>query len=352
VTLVEESEALHESVRSFANRSSQKNFDDLALEIADFQARYAPGFRRLRDARPEKPKSASEIPAVPSDAFRLTRVAVHPAELDVARFVTSGTTDALTGVHPMRTLATYRELALLSGQSGLLDNRDERRIVVALAEDPGEPGTSSLGFMMRIFMQTFDDSTDPERWIVHGSVDLERLERALRQARDLGRPLLVLATSFALVSLLDAIGGATLECPSESIVMPTGGFKGRTREIGPEQLRTDVARAFGLGTENVIFEYGMTELTSQLYEIEPGLYAPPPWLSVSPVDPVSLEPVDAGASGLARFVDLGNVDSAVAIVTQDLIRAHERGIELIGRQKGAPPRGCSLALETLIGGAR
>jgi hypothetical protein len=68
------------------------------------------------------------------------------------------------------------------------------------------------------------------------------------------------------------------------------------------------------------------------------------------VDPITLAPVPAGEVGLARFVDLANVDSAVAIVTRDRIRARDGGIELLGREPGAPPRGCSLAVDALLGG--
>jgi hypothetical protein len=108
----------------------------------------------------------------------------------------------------------------------------------------------------------------------------------------------------------------------------------------------------------------MTELTSQLYEgtlresalfarhpqAEPGVYFEPAWLRVTPVDPVTLLPVPEGEVGLARFIDLGNVDSAVCVVNQDLIRRAGGGIQLLGRQPGAPPRGCSLAVEELLRG--
>ena len=105
----------------------------------------------------------------------------------------------------------------------------------------------------------------------------------------------------------------------------------------------------------------MTELTSQLYEGTlpgsalqaewrgaPGTYFEPAWLCVVPVDPISLEPVAPGEVGIARIVDLGNVDSAIAIQTQDRVRRVAGGIELLGRAAGAPPRGCSLAVEEFL----
>ena len=130
--------------------------------------------------------------------------------------------------------------------------------------------------------------------------------------------------------------------------------------MASEQPR-GVAEAFGIAPSHVVSEYGMTELTSQLYEAtlpgsaleaerhgRPGVYCEPPWLRVIPVDPVSLEPVATGEVGLGRIVDLGNVDSAVAIQTQDRVRRVAGGIELLGRVPGATPRGCSLAIEEFL----
>ena len=147
--------------------------------------------------------------------------------------------------------------------------------------------------------------------------------------------------------------------PDGSVVMQTGGYKGRVRSIPPAELRREAARVFEIPEAAIVSEYGMTELSSQLYEgTLPGgslsapanLYLEPPWLRVVPVDPVSLEPVAPGKTGLARFVDLANVDSAIAIVTRDLVRRTGPGIELLGREPGAPPRGCSLAIEALLAG--
>jgi hypothetical protein len=102
----------------------------------------------------------------------------------------------------------------------------------------------------------------------------------------------------------------------------------------------------------------MTELTSQLYEgTLPGaaLAGPrdvllePPTLRVVPVDPLTLEAVPEGELGLARMIDLGNVDSAVVVQTEDLVRRVDGGIELLGRRPGATARGCSLAVEAWLG---
>jgi hypothetical protein len=363
VNVLVESEALHERVRRFARKACPgETFDELALAIARFQARASPGFARLIARRGSELGSVSEIPAVPVEAFRLTRVAVHPDALDCVRFETSGTTSAARGMHAMRTTRTYRELSLCFGRSALM--LAPRATVVALAPMPELPAKSSLGFMMLAMMEDFDgrdlqtgsangfDARVPERWLLdEAGVQISGIRAAARVADGRGEPLLVLATSLALAALVERLGSERLDMPGETVVMQTGGFKGRSLQIEPRALRRAVAHAFGIAEARVVGEYGMTELTSQLYEREvmaPGVYFAPPWLRVEAVDPQTLEGVPAGEQGLARFVDLGNVDSAVAIVTQDLVRIRDNGVKLCGRLPAAPARGCSLAIEDLI----
>lgn len=374
-TLLEISDALHERVQRFARAEGGDSFAGLALDIARFQLEASPGFRRLVRARGRELEALDDVPPVPADAFRLTRVAAFGAELDQLRFFTSGTTGTERGMHAMRRSDTYEQLSLAFGRYALLP-RDGSALVVALAPPLDAPPTSSLGYMMARFMQSFDGEPlddheqsgaglSPSRWLLgQNGVNLAGLEQAVRSASRARRPLLVLGTAFALVRLLDELGEARLPLPSGSVVMQTGGFKGRTREVSMTELQAGVTAAFQLGPGRVVGEYGMTELTSQLYEgsiresalsarqpdARPGTYFEPPWLRVTPVDPDSLLPVPEGEIGLARFIDLGNVDSAVSVVTQDLVRRREGGIQLLGRNPGAPPRGCSLAVEALLHG--
>ncbi len=165
----------------------------------------------------------------------------------------------------------------------------------------------------------------------------------------------MLATSFALVHLLDALAGDVLPLPRGSRVMQTGGFKGRSREVAADELRREVARALAVDERSVVGEYGMTELSSQFYEatmVDPGapagVFVEPPWARVIPVDGATLEPVADGETGIARIEDLANVDSAFAVLTQDRVRRVPGGFELLGRAQGAPPRGCSIALEEML----
>jgi hypothetical protein len=389
------SDALHERVLSFAHSfdtqatAARDTFENLALDIARFQYDHSPGFARLC-ARPRAELTQLDhIPTVPSDVFRLARVALHPPELDAAVFRTSGTTSELAGQHPVRRVSTKERLALLQAQRTLFSDFG-RGVIVALAARPD--GTSSLGHMMELFMRHFDgrplvadpqgaawSSAEPGRFLIDArGVDIEALERAARLAKFRCEPLYVLSTSFAMVAALDALDGATIVAPARTKVMITGGFKGRSRHVDETQLRQAIAHAFCISQERIVGEYGMTELSSQLFE-QPGpahttsapqnmaalqnraappgswwqhngpagVYFPPPWLRVRAVSPQTYQEVPSGEVGLAHFLDLANVDSCISVLTQDQVRHVGGGIQLLGRAPKAPPRGCSLPFEAL-----
>src|SRR5690606_22640200 len=302
--LIEESDELHERVQAFADGSAEaERFDSLALAIARFQCARSPGYARLVARHGSTLDSVASIPAVPTQAFRLSRVAVHPESLDAARFRTSGTTAEQTGVHALRRLDTYRTLSVASGRRALASSLGSRPLVVALAQRPVEPPRSSLSAMMQFFVEAFEglECRTPERWLVDaGGVDVAGLGRAIERARVDGRPLLVLATAFALAAVLETAKPCELACPAQTLVMVTGGFKGRTRAFAPEPFKQRLAELFALAPERIVGEYGMTELTSQLYEgTAPGarlsgpsgVYLEPPWLKVLAVDAVTLRPV-------------------------------------------------------------
>jgi len=386
------SETLHQRVLSFAQSFEQKavlgreTFERLAVDIARFQMENSAGLRRLFPGDPAKLKTLAQLPVVPCDVFRLTRVALHPPELDEALFQTSGTTGELTGKHPVRRLATKTELSLLQAKRTLF--RDfGRGVVVALAQAPS--ASSSLVHLMELLIRHFDgrpllsDPTgaafsmhEPGRFLISTQgVDVEGLKRAARLAKHRLEPFYVLSTSFSMVAALDALDGETISAPARTKIMLTGGFKGRKKSVNETELRENVARCFGVDVANVIGEYGMTELGSQLFEqrppdlpehkdarrteagpgeerwwdasAAPGTYFAPPWLKVQAVDPQTYQEVGPGEVGLAHFIDLCNVDSCISVLTQDMIQLVDGGVKLLGRAPQAPARGCSLPFEAL-----
>ncbi len=358
--VLRESEALHEEVRAFITRAGTRaEAEPLALRIASYQARHVEPVARLGRARlgGRAPCAVSEIPALPTDVFRLRRVAAHPSERDVCEFLTSGTSQgrASRGAHAFRTLATYELAALTWAKLSLLRDPVPRRALLLLPSAQRLP-ESSLSFMADLFVAA------------HGLrarhvVDLERgvdVDAAAQELTSLSEPILIFGTAFAYVHLCDALAERRLPVPAGSRLMLTGGFKGRSREVPELELRAGLGRVFGLPAEDVIGEYGMTELSSQLYEprdvgrtLEPSVYRAPPWMFVDAVDPDTLQPLPPGKEGIARLVDLANVDSSIAIQTQDRVVVLPNGdVKLFGRLPGAEARGCSLTIEELWAEAR
>ena len=225
-------------------------------------------------------------------------------------------------------------------------------VVLALSPSPDVLPDSSLAQMMAWFV----GELGAEGSMFVSPDDLPRATAILRTLSRGTRPVVVLATAFAWVHLVDRLGDETIALPPSSRAMQTGGFKGRSRELSRVELRAGIARALGLPKREIVGEYGMTELTSQLYAIPESdrddaewIYRAPPWMRVRACDPASLLPLPAGTRGIARIEDLGNVESAWAIQTADEVIVHDDGgVELVGRLLDATPRGCSLAVEELL----
>jgi hypothetical protein len=307
---------------SLAGRASEP-FDSLACDLFRWQVGQDPVLAALV----EKPVHTwLDIPAVPVALFKDLPVgAVTPGDEAVV-FRTSGTTGTGRGVHRLRSTALY-DLGAVSWARRCVPGLPGK--VVALLDDPATAPDSSLSHMVATFGRA--------SWhVAGGELDVDGLEAAARQG-----PCLVAATAFALAEWLDH---TPAPLANGSVLMITGGFKGRTHRLdGPALIEAAQAT---LRPSRVVFEYGMTELSSQLWAA-PGLpYAPPPWLRAVAVDPVSGTPVSAGTRGQLRFYDLCNLDGTLGIETLDEGEVDGWGaVHLVGRLKDAPPRGCSLTVE-------
>jgi hypothetical protein len=340
-----------------------ETFDELAVDLARFQARHVPGYARLCAARGVDPRTiarASDGPAVPTEAFRHATVFAFDEGDATVRFRTSGTTLGLRGLHMMRDPGTYEASALAFGRAMLARNCVQA-VVLVLGPSPAEAPDSSLAYMCALFADALATAPaaghgqrDQLYFVRKGLLDVEGLRRRVA-ALSPDAPAIVLATSFALVHALDALHGAAMPLPPGSRVMHTGGTKGRSREVSASELRETIARTFACSPRAVVGEYSMTELSSQFWEATlvddaapHGVFVEPPWARVIAVDPETLTPLPDGEVGIARIEDVANVDSAFAVLTHDRVRRSRIGFELLGRALGAPPRGCSIALDEML----
>src|SRR5690606_1151345 len=127
-----------------------------------------------------------------------------------------------------------------------------------------------------------------------------------------------------------------------TVIMETGGMKGRRKELIREELHQMLCEGFGV--KQIHSEYGMTELLSQAYSKGNGQFECPPWMKVfirDPEDPLTLLP--AGKTGRINVIDLANINSCSFIATQDLGNTHKAGtFEVLGRFDNSDIRGCNL----------
>jgi Acyl-protein synthetase, LuxE len=356
--------ALHREARALITENRERDawVGGFAAKLLHFQARMNPMFARLVSAHgaPLDALTLANAPAVPVDVFKHGLCfSGPPADVSHA-FLTSGTTIGAQGRHAFATLETYRLASLAWGKRALFAKPAQ---VLALSPRYADVQDSSLTFMMDAFAAEL--STVPAAWLVREGgtraafeIDLDALVNAIAHAQT---PLAILATSFALVHMLDALetqkGALRSQLPEGSVVMQTGGFKGRSREVDAETLRAQLAEVFGVPLRSIVSEYGMTELSSQFYEFTAvdeaahvGVFREPPWAQIVPVDPQTLKPVRDGDVGLARIVDLLNIDSVCVLLTQDRVRRVPGGFELLGREPSAPRRGCSIGMDELLSG--
>lgn len=362
-------ESLHARSRAFSSAFERGDampepFDALACDLARFQASRIDGIARLHAARgvdASKLMRAEDIPAVPTDAFKMTRIAAFAPHQTAITFRTSGTTQGqgARGEHAMRDITTYDQAAVAFGKHWLARDLDRPVPVIVLGPSPAAAPDSSLVHMCASFVHAFGHEADAaSTYLVDadGILDVGRFDERVAYALARREPMLVLGTSFAFVHFVDAMGKDTFALPAGSRVMQTGGYKGKTREVPADVLRADLARIFRIDERAIVAEYGMTELSSQFYErtlfdaeAPRGRFVEPPWARVVPVDPETGAPVAEGDVGIAKILDLMNVDSAVAVLTQDRVRRSGDGFELLGRAPGAPPRGCSIAIDEILG---
>jgi len=323
--------------------------DQLIADVAEWQAGRVPEYGRLHrhDAWP---------PALPTDVFRVRRIASHSSEEDVRIFRSSGTTSSGRSTHVFRDLGLYDTAAKTAAKHMLFPDVERMRLVL-LAPHEDEAPHSSLSYMLTRFTEWFGAE---HTWVWHDdSLDIDRFETALAEAVADGQAVALLGTSFAFVHAEDRLGDLRVALPPGSRLMQTGGYKGRSREIEPAELRRTMSARYGIPEPWIIAEYGMTELSSQLYETTlrddlEGISSPrrlwvPPWVRATPVDPDTLQPVERNARGVLRIDDCANLDSVCCIQTADLGTGIEDGIVIEGRAPDAAPRGCSLAADQALG---
>lgn len=349
-----------QGVRDFIDAPEAGKFDALALEVIRYQATHCvpyANFLRSRGVDPGAVRHWQDIPPIPVAAFKETTLATAPP---TRVFRTSGTTrgEAGRGAHHLPSTDLYDRSWPEPFRRALLWDR-ERMLTFALIPAPADAPESSLAYMCAGALERFGE--EGSRCVLgRDGLDVNGLALSLAQVSEYGTPVLLLATSLALDDFLNRLLYPVMLAKG-SRIMDTGGFKGRTRKVTRAGLFERAERMLGIPESHIVGEYGMTELCSQLYEntlarhlADPRaplsrLYLGPPWMRTRVLDPETLRPRAPGETGLLAHCDLANAWTVSWVVTEDLGVEVDGGFQLRGRITGAPPRGCSLTTEELLG---
>ncbi|MFK7998350.1 MAG: acyl-protein synthetase [Polyangiales bacterium] len=336
-------DTLHQRIQ--AAMTSAPDEDVVDALFADLRA-----YQRERIAPYERMLAARSHPAgLPTDVFRFARIAAFPEAESTRTFRTSGTTHGARGEHHYKDLTLYDRGAQIAARRMLFPDVDKMRLILLVAPEDQVPD-SSLGYMLARFTEWFASSHEYV-WPANAAA----LSTALAKSQE---PVALLGTSFAFVHVCDE-ATRRWALPPGSRIMQTGGFKGRSRTLDASAMRALLSETFGIPESHIVSEYGMTELSSQMYETSlvdalagsarERHYWAPWWMRVTPVDAATLLPsVSAGDVGILRLEDAANLDSVACLQTADRGRLVPGGFQLLGRDPNAVPRGCSLAAEEAL----
>lgn len=272
----------------------------------------------------------TQIPFLPI-AFFKEREVISGQKLPTHTFESSGTTGSTTSKHLVTDISLYQQSFRTAFQQFYGDPKD--LCILALLPSYLERTGSSLVFMVDDLINTSEHPSSG--FYLH---DLKALHQKLLELEASQTPTLLIGVSFALLDLAEQFPTPL----KHTIVMETGGMKGKRKEMIREELHQELRNAFQV--EHIHSEYGMTELLSQGYSKGKGIFETPSWMKVlirDPEDPLSLQ--TDGKSGGINVIDLANLHSCAFIATQDLGKIHSDGsFEIIGRFDHSDIRGCNL----------
>lgn len=311
------------------------DFVQAALQTFGYQYHHNQVYQRfctLLGRTPDKVRQLTDIPFLPIEFFKSEAVYCGN-ERPATVFTSSGTTGSQTSRHYVKDLAVYQQ-SFRQGFADFYGNIEEYTVLALLPSYLERTGSSLITMVADLIERS--GSADSGFYLNEYDLLAEKLTALDRS----GRKVLLIGVSFALLDLVETHRFQL----KNTIVMETGGMKGRRKELIREELHAILCEGFGV--EHIHSEYGMTELLSQAYSAGSGLYESVRWLKVlirDTNDALSYQrPLKTGGINL---IDLANIHSCSFIATQDLGRLHPDGrFEVLGRFDNADIRGCNLLI--------
>ncbi len=313
--------------------SNQKQFDKIALKVFRFQYENNLVYREFCDflkTDVQKVKSIQQIPFLPIQFFKSHAIvsSTNPVQ---TTFTSSGTTGMITSKHLVTDVSIYEE-SYRKGFSQFYGNIEDY-VILALLPSYLEREGSSLIHMVDDLIQLSNQAESG--FYLH---NYDALIAKLIQLDQAGQNVILIGVTYALLDLIEK-HSFQLE---NTIIMETGGMKGKRKEMIREELHQQLCEGFGVNA--IHSEYGMTELLSQAYSLGEGIFECPSWMQVLVRDTEdALSYVREGKTGGINVIDLANINSCSFIATQDLGKKYANGsFEVLGRFDHSDIRGCNL----------
>lgn len=313
--------------------SSKKEFEKITLKV--FRHQYDNNtvyrdFCGFLNKDKQNVKSIKEIPFLPIQFFKSHDV-LSSTEPIQETFTSSGTTGMVTSRHLITDL-NYYEQSFRLAFSQFYGNIEDYAVLALLPSYLEREG-SSLIYMVEDLIQ---GSNNPDSGFYLHNYD--ELITKLTVLDNAGQNVLLIGVTYALLDLIEKQDFHL----KNTIIMETGGMKGRRKEMIREELHDVLCKGFGVN--EIHSEYGMTELLSQAYSLGNGIFECPPWMDILIRDAEdALSYIDYGKTGGINVIDLANINSCSFIATQDLGKKYpNQSFEVLGRFDNSDIRGCNL----------
>jgi hypothetical protein len=329
-------------------RTHEEDFNQLALNVFDYQFQNCHAYQRYCQQLKSTPDTIvhwHDIPSVPTDVFREFDLCTFDPSTAKFIFQTSGTTKEDKGKHYYQDIELYDEAIRLHFMSGIGLSNDKKITFRMLTPSFNEIKTSSLFYMLQQAMNWYGDQYS-RFYMSDNQMDYTALQHDLNEDILRNQPIALIGTAFSFVNFFDHFEKINWKLPAGSVLMETGGLKGKAREVSQDDLYQLFNTRLGLMREQYYSEYGMTELSSQCYS-QPNtrIFTSPHWMPTRIIDPETGLDVEVGKTGIVQFFDLANLETISAIMTSDLAIKHPNGFELVGRAPLSVLRGCSTLFE-------
>lgn len=310
----------------------------MALEIFFFQYQNNAVYKKYIDSLrivPETINSIEKIPYLPISFFKTHDVSTTTFEPEIT-FESSGTTGQNTSRHFVKNLKLYQK-SFTKGFNFFYGNPAKWCFLGLL---PGylERENSSLIEMVNELIKKSNNSYSG--FYLH---DHEKLYQALVHNEIIEQPTLLIGVTYALLDFAEKYSMKL----QNTVIMETGGMKGKREEITREEVHEILKNKLGLKT--IHSEYGMTEMLSQAYSKGNGLFQTPPWMKVlvrEYNDPFAINGIataEKPVNGLINIIDLANLYSCSFIASDDVGKIYRNNtFEVLGRRDLSDLRGCSL----------